>query len=200
MPQKISQMTKHPLAQYTLLIFDLDGTLRHCKAHGGPCHNGPGEWALYPDVPGILAQYVWQFLALGVATNQAAIGLGLLAESVVWEEMHTTVREALAMVRKGLPRQAVFELCPHTPDEGCGCRKPASGMLVRSMQRAEVTQEATLFVGDSLEDAQAAASAGCAFVPAWEFFGRAKPVWAPWTQAERDAAYREIATTGGRLG
>ena len=189
----------HPILNYKLFVFDLDGTLRYCKAHGGPCHNGPGEWAVYPDVSAVMAQYVWQFLALGVATNQAGIGLGLIVESVVWEEIYTTVRDAFTMVRKGLPRQAVFEICPHRPDDGCGCRKPAPGMLIRTMQRSEITQEATLFVGDSLEDAQAADQAGCAFVPAWEFFGRSKPVWATWTQAERDAAYREVAATGGRF-
>lgn len=54
-------------------------------------------------------------------------------------------------------------------------RKPAPGMLLKIMGYYERTPEQTLMVGDSPEDEQSALNAGCAFIWAWEFFGRDKP-------------------------
>lgn len=54
-------------------------------------------------------------------------------------------------------------------------RKPAPGMLQYAMRLKEVLPAQTLMVGDSAEDQQAAAAAGCDFLWAWEFFGRPAP-------------------------
>jgi len=53
-------------------------------------------------------------------------------------------------------------------------RKPAPGMLLAAMATCGCDPENTLMVGDSEEDQQAAANAGCTFQWAWEFFGRPK--------------------------
>lgn len=48
-------------------------------------------------------------------------------------------------------------------------------MLQYAMRLKEVLPAQTLMVGDSAEDQQAAAAAGCDFLWAWEFFGRPAP-------------------------
>lgn len=52
-------------------------------------------------------------------------------------------------------------------------RKPAPGMLIQAMADAGVSPDKTLMVGDRSEDRFAAERAGCYFVLADEFFGRA---------------------------
>lgn len=187
---------EHPLSLYKLVLFDLDGSIRFCKAHHGPCHAGPGEWQLYDDVPAVLAQYDWVKIAWGVASNQAGVALGYLTAGVALQEAYKTIQAAFG---GQVPSRGRIRICMHAPTDGCACRKPAPGMLWQQQAYWECTLDETLFVGDSLEDAQAADRAGCAFIQAYEFFGRPKPVWATWTQAERDVAYREVAETGGRL-
>lgn len=55
-------------------------------------------------------------------------------------------------------------------------RKPAPGMLLYACKIARVEPVDVLYVGDMLEDEQAAAAAGCAFEYAFSFFGRTVPV------------------------
>jgi len=55
---------------------------------------------------------------------------------------------------------AIF-YCPHAPDEGCQCRKPAPGLLEQIAERYGITLDGVPFVGDSLRDMQAAHAGGC---------------------------------------
>lgn len=63
--------------------------------------------------------------------------------------------------------------CDHMPQWDQHGRKPDTGMLVRAMFDANVEPSETLMVGDSAEDHEAAERAGCDFMWAHEFFGRA---------------------------
>ncbi|MDP2670821.1 MAG: HAD-IIIA family hydrolase [bacterium] len=51
--------------------------------------------------------------------------------------------------------------CPHTPDEGCDCRKPKPGMLLRAIQEHDIDLEKSYMIGDSMTDIQAGHAAGC---------------------------------------
>jgi len=55
---------------------------------------------------------------------------------------------------------AVF-FCPHTPEEGCECRKPKPGMMLDIGRRYSTDLSQVPMVADTLRDLQAAASAGC---------------------------------------
>ena len=50
--------------------------------------------------------------------------------------------------------------CPHAPQEGCACRKPAPGLLLRAMQRFGVDPGRSCLVGDSVADMLAAQEVG----------------------------------------
>ena len=52
-----------------------------------------------------------------------------------------------------------IEVCPHGPDEGCDCRKPAPGLLVRLLDDYGVDPADVFVVGDSLRDLEAALAA-----------------------------------------
>ncbi len=60
---------------------------------------------------------------------------------------------------KGGLIEAVF-FCPHGPDEGCICRKPATGMFRDVAARLKIEMSGVPAVGDSMRDLQAAQEVG----------------------------------------
>jgi histidinol-phosphate phosphatase family protein len=51
-------------------------------------------------------------------------------------------------------------LCPHAREDGCGCRKPAPGMVKQACTELDVEPARTVLVGDIGSDVQAAEAAG----------------------------------------
>jgi D-glycero-D-manno-heptose 1,7-bisphosphate phosphatase len=51
-------------------------------------------------------------------------------------------------------------VCPHGPDDGCHCRKPAPGLLLRLARHYGVALAGAPAIGDSLRDLEAARAAG----------------------------------------
>ncbi len=156
---------------YDLIIFDADGTLRRCTVPGQVCPNAPDQWELLPGVIETLATIDWGSpsrgrAGLGIASNQAGIARGYLTEELARMMLEDTV-EAAAGFR---PVAGSIELCPHGTREGCSCRKPEPGMLLRLMDFWGTPPEKTLFVGDMESDRGAAVNAGCDFLWAADFF------------------------------
>jgi len=92
-----------------------------------------------------------------VVTNQAGVGRGYYSESRV-AEVHAELARALAA--QGAHLDAIY-YCPHHPDEGCTCRKPEPGMLLRAAEEWEIDLARSYMVGDKLSDLQAGQRAGC---------------------------------------
>jgi D-glycero-D-manno-heptose 1,7-bisphosphate phosphatase len=141
----------HPVK---LVILGRDGVLNeyredHVKA--------PEEWRSVPGALEAVARMNHAGWHVVVATNQAGIGRGMIdmaAVNAVHAHMH---RELMTL---GGRIDAVF-FCPHTPDEGCDCRKPLPGMLVDIGRRYGADLAEVPMVGDTQRDLQAAAAAGC---------------------------------------
>lgn len=91
-----------------------------------------------------------------VVTNQSGIARGMYGLPE-FERLMAWVSDDLATV--GGRFDAVY-LCPHGPDEGCECRKPLPGMILRAMREFPVRREGSFLVGDSLTDLEAAEAAG----------------------------------------
>ena len=66
-----------------------------------------------------------------------------------------------SLAEVGARVDAIF-FCPHAPEDGCDCRKPAPGLFLEIGKRLGVPLAQVLAAGDSVCDAQAAAAAGCA--------------------------------------
>ena len=98
-------------------------------------------------------------LRLAVVTNQSVVGRGLLARQTL-EDIH---RRMLAhCARGGITIDGVLT-CPHTPWDGCDCRKPQPGLLLRAMAALGEPPERCVAIGDGPEDALAAQAAGVPF-------------------------------------
>jgi D-glycero-D-manno-heptose 1,7-bisphosphate phosphatase len=97
-------------------------------------------------------------IRLSVATNQSAVGRGLMSRAQLEDILsHMRARAAAA----GGPIDAVF-YCPHAPDESCDCRKPKPGLVTAAVKASAIDAAHTVFAGDDVRDVQAALAAGVA--------------------------------------
>jgi histidinol-phosphate phosphatase family protein len=95
--------------------------------------------------------------AVVIVTNQSAVGRGLLGFSEV-RAIHDLMLEGLSAAG-GAVEEVRF--CPHTPDDGCHCRKPRPGMLLDAALEYDLDLRRSFLVGDAASDIEAASEAGC---------------------------------------
>ena len=51
-------------------------------------------------------------------------------------------------------------ICPHMPDEGCGCRKPKAGLLTRYLASTNIDLQKSAVIGDRKTDMELADEIG----------------------------------------
>jgi len=83
-----------------------------------------------------------------VITNQSGVGRGYLTVETL-ADIHKKLREELG--RGGAALDAIY-YCPHTPGEGCKCRKPRPGMFVAAIRDLGLDPAASYAVGDRERD------------------------------------------------
>ena len=137
------------------LILDRDGVLNREAPAGGYILR-PEEFQWLPGALPALALLHGAGIRLSVATNQSGVGRGLMSATDL-EAVHARMRREAAAA--GGELDAVFA-CPHAPEAGCDCRKPAPGLILRAIAAAGVDPAQTLLAGDDLRDLQAARAAG----------------------------------------
>jgi D-glycero-D-manno-heptose 1,7-bisphosphate phosphatase len=137
------------------IILDRDGVLNEELPDCTPVSE-PTLFRWLPGALGGLADLRSLGLRISVATNQSAIGRGLLSE-VQLEAVHTEMLGHAASTGGSI--DAVF-FCPHRPDEGCRCRKPAPGLIAAAIAQSGFSANETLVVGDDRRDIDAARRAG----------------------------------------
>lgn len=92
-----------------------------------------------------------------VISNQACVGKKLLSVA----NLETITRRFMMEVAlAGGNIQQVY-YCTHVAEERCGCRKPQPGLIQRAQLDYGFVPAETFFIGDSFEDLEAAAGAGC---------------------------------------
>ena len=95
---------------------------------------------------------------LVLVTNQSGIARGYFDVARL-EQIHARLRSMLAA--EGLRLEAIY-ICPHGPDDGCDCRKPAPGMVKMAMRDLGFGPDQAVLIGDSDADMGAAAASGVA--------------------------------------
>ena len=132
-----------------LVILDRDGVINH---DSDQYIKSPSEWRPIAGSIEAIARLHQGGWRIAVATNQSGIGRGLFDMAT----LNAINDKMMEMVfRQGGRIDALF-FCPHTAIEGCGCRKPRTGMLEEIASRFHVELKGVPFVGDSLKDLQAA--------------------------------------------
>ncbi len=94
--------------------------------------------------------------AVVLVTNQAAIGRGLIS----LEHGLALNGWIVAEIERSEGRIDGSYLCPHRPDEGCMCRKPAPGMFLQAADELRLDLSRSYVIGDAVSDVLAARAAG----------------------------------------
>jgi D-glycero-D-manno-heptose 1,7-bisphosphate phosphatase len=99
-----------------------------------------------------------------IVTNQRSINRGRFTREQVEAGIAELDRELGGIL-------TAWEICPHGPEDGCGCRKPAPAMVTELAATYGVELADSTMVGDQDVDEQCAKAAGVGrFVYAREFF------------------------------
>lgn len=131
------------LSSIQAVFLDRDGTI------GGTDHVIlPGDFRLFPFVPDSIDSLKASGTRIYSFTNQPMIADG--------EAMSEDFESELLSF--GFDK---VYLCPHKHGEGCHCRKPSSGMLVKAAEENALELKRCVVVGDRWTDMVAAQAVGC---------------------------------------
>lgn len=136
-----------------LVIIGRDGVINELSKGGV---RSPDKWCAIPGSLRAIGRLAFAGFHIVVATNQPGIGQGEL-DSAVLARIHEKMMAEVAA--EGGRIDAIF-YCPHRPDAGCKCRKPAPGLLKDIGERLGVALGGVPVIGDSLDDVRAARAAG----------------------------------------
>jgi HAD superfamily hydrolase (TIGR01662 family) len=130
------------------VLFDRDGTL----IRDVPYNTDPSRVEPMPTAVEALRLLRDAGLRVGVVTNQSGIGRGLISPG--------QAKEVDEQVRRLLGPFDAWAVCPHTPEDGCDCRKPRPGLVYQAAAELGVRPEDCIIVGDIGADVAAARAAG----------------------------------------
>jgi HAD superfamily hydrolase (TIGR01662 family) len=131
-----------------LVLFDRDGTL----VHDFP-YNGDPDWVRPVDgARAALDRLRARGVRVGVVSNQSGVARGIITR----EQVDACMQRLAELLG---PFDTV-QVCPHGPDDGCTCRKPAPGMVKTACAELDVDPARCVVVGDIGADVEAAAAAG----------------------------------------
>ncbi|HEV2087051.1 MAG TPA: HAD family hydrolase [Cryptosporangiaceae bacterium] len=139
-----SQSNGRPAA----VLLDRDGTL----VFDVPYNGDPGKVAPVPGAREALDRLREAGIPLAVVSNQSGVARGLLTTDQV-SAVNRRVEELLGPL-------GYWAVCPHGPAEGCGCRKPAPGLVYRAASELGVEPSRCAVIGDIGSDVEAARAAG----------------------------------------
>lgn len=91
-----------------------------------------------------------------IITNQSGIGRGYYTKNDFDILTSWMIEE---FKKNDIDIEGVF-CCPHGPDEGCDCRKPATGMIDEAHKILTIDLNRSWLVGDKDSDIQCAINAG----------------------------------------
>lgn len=135
-------------------ILDRDGVINEESPTGYIL--SPQEFIWIPGAIRALSMLSAAGIEISVATNQSCVGRGLIDEAGLGR-IHDKMKKEAAGA--GVSFKDIF-FCPHTPKDGCGCRKPAPGLLEAAIRKSGFPAPKTVFIGDADRDLQAAAASG----------------------------------------
>lgn len=136
-----------------VVVLDRDGVI---NADSAAFIKSPAEWRPLPGSLAAIAALHRAGLRVVVASNQSGLARGLFDQAVL-EAIHGKMLRAVEAAGGRL--HGVY-YCPHGPDQGCDCRKPAPGLLRRIATDFQVAPDSLIMVGDAERDLQAAWALG----------------------------------------
>ncbi len=135
-----------------VVFLDRDGVINEKMPEGDYVK----DWSEFSFLPGVfkaIKMLKENGFLVTVITNQRCIARGIITERKL-KEIH---KKMLCEIRKFGGEIETIHFCPHDVSDGCGCRKPKPGMILRAIEdfranNIEVDLEKSYVVGDSEKD------------------------------------------------
>jgi histidinol-phosphate phosphatase family protein len=138
--------------QRRFVVLDRDGTIiEECEYL-----SEPDQIVLIPGAATALRELQQMGFGLIITTNQSGVGRGLFDLAQV-ERVHERLERSLAS--EGV-RLDGFYVCPHHPDDQCGCRKPKLGLLEKAASDLGFSLAESIVIGDKSCDVDMGRAAG----------------------------------------
>jgi histidinol-phosphate phosphatase family protein len=153
---------KEFLTEESKSIRDIDGTAVFIDRDGTICKDvhymsSPDQLELLPGVVEGISLLNSLGLKVIIVTNQSGIARGYFTEEAL-NEIHQKMLKMLS--EEGARIDGIY-YCPHHPNEGCECRKPKIGLLLKAAQDFKLDLKNCFMIGDKCIDVQAGRNAGC---------------------------------------
>ncbi|HWE96045.1 MAG TPA: HAD family hydrolase [Tepidisphaeraceae bacterium] len=168
------------------VFLDRDGVLIRTFVRDGTPHppQTPAEVEILPGVYEALSELHDRGFLLLVVTNQPDVARGTQTREMV-EQINAHLLNAL-------PLDGVY-VCYHDTPDGCGCRKPAPGLLLQAAREHHIDLPCSYMVGDRGSDIVAGAAAGCRTFLIERPYSRCNQVKPTWQVADLREAGRRIS-------
>jgi D-glycero-D-manno-heptose 1,7-bisphosphate phosphatase len=134
--------------QTKAVLFDRDGTL----IKDVPYNGDPQRVEPVPTAGHALDMVRTRGIRTGVITNQSGVARRLITAEQV-DRVNARVEQLLGAFD-------TWQICPHGPDDGCPCRKPAPGMVLAACAALNLSADEVIVIGDIESDMTAARNAG----------------------------------------
>jgi histidinol-phosphate phosphatase family protein len=134
------------------VLLDRDGTL----VVDVPYNGDPSRVVAVPGAREAVERLRTAGVALAVVSNQSGVARGLLTRTEI-AAVNRRIEELLGPL-------GPWFVCPHGPDNGCACRKPAPGMVLAAAAALGVRPDECVVIGDTGADVDAARAAGARVV------------------------------------
>lgn len=132
---------------------DRDGTMIVDVPYSGD----PERVRLVPGAAAAMRRLQLAGYALVLISNQSGIARKIFDPSDL-ERVHGRL---VGLLRdQGVTLTNAY-YCPHAPSDGCACRKPSPGMILRAAEELGIDLAASVVIGDSPSDVAAGKAAGC---------------------------------------
>ncbi len=125
-------------------VLDRDGTIIVERQY----LSDPRQVELIPGAASGLRRLCEMGLGLAVVTNQSAIGRGFFDKEQL-NRIHQRLDDLLE--EAGVHLDGIY-VCPHTPEDNCGCRKPQQGLVELAAQELNFDPSTSFVIGDKACD------------------------------------------------
>lgn len=109
----------------------------------------------FPDAITALKEIDGRFMKV-VISNQSGVARGYFTSE--------DVRKFDGLIAQKLKENGIWfdnwYFCPHGPDDGCACRKPEPGMIIRAETEMGIDLKNSWIIGDKSSDIKAGQAAG----------------------------------------
>lgn len=132
------------------LFLDRDGVINVDKKYVHKIE----DFEFFDEIFELCELFLKKSYLIFVVTNQSGIARGYYTES---DFQKLTSFMCAEFLKRGIKISKVYH-CPHL--QGCLCRKPEAGMLLKAKDEFDINMSKSAMIGDNISDMQAGKKAG----------------------------------------